>query len=276
VSRYPRLEQLDLDLPRLSRYVTSGHADVHGWLYPPDAELISAVGLFQASAGVIGSVGEIGVHEGRLFILLMLLSRRDTETAFCIDVFDRQALNIDPLVRGNERAFFHNVRRHVGETQRISVFRSRSEDVTASQILDAAGEPRMLSVDGGHSAATAAHDVRLSAEVLGSRGVMLLDDFFNPAWPEVSDGVRAALAEGDVDLTPFAIGANKVLFARDDHAIEYRNQLRDAVPRRFLKAAELMGRPVAVFAIQDSRAVVHLRRAVRKLRGAARAGLHRG
>jgi hypothetical protein len=260
----------------LSRYLTVGHADVHGWLYPPDAELISAVGLLQASAGVTGSVGEIGVHEGRLFILLMLLSRRDTERAFCIDVFDRQLLNVDRSGRGDERAFLRNVRRHVGDADRIAIFRARSEDVTATQILGGVGESRMLSVDGGHNAAAAAHDVRLSAEVLGPRGVMLLDDFFNPAWPEVSDGTRAALAGDGVDLVPFALGANKVFFARRDHAIEYRDRLREAVPRRFLKDAALMGHPVGVFAIQDSRAVVHLRTAVRELKGAARARLRRG
>jgi Methyltransferase domain len=262
-------------MARLSRYVTRGHTDVHGWLYPPDPELISAIGLIQASEGITGSVGEIGVHEGRLFTLLVLL-RRDAERAFCIDVFDRQALNVDVSGRGDEQALLRNLRRHAGDADEISIFRTRSQEVTAEQILDAAGEARMFSVDGGHAAAVVQHDVRLSSRVLGQRGVMLLDDFFNPYWPEVSDGARIALADDDLDLEPFAIGANKVFFTRHDQAIAYRDRLREAVPRRHLKDAELMGHPVAVFAPKHNRVVIRLRRAVRKLRGAARAGLHRG
>jgi hypothetical protein len=276
MSRYPGIERQGVDLPRLSRYVTRGHTDVHGWLYRPDPELISAIGLIQAGAGITGSVGEIGVHEGRLFILLVLLLRRDTERAFCIDVFDRQALNVDVSGRGNEQALIRNLRRHVGHSDEISIFRTRSDKVTAAVILGAAGEAKMLSVDGGHTAAAVEHDVRLSSGVLSPQGVMLVDDFFNPRWPEVSDGVRVALAAEKVDLEPFAVGANKVFFARHDHAIAYRDGLREAASRWHLKDAELMGHPVAVFGLDKyNPVVVRLRAALRRLRGTARAGLHR-
>ncbi|HEV2069230.1 MAG TPA: hypothetical protein VGR26_05515 [Acidimicrobiales bacterium] len=41
-----------------------------------------------ANAGTMpGSVGEIGVHHGKLFLLAYLASRRD-EAAFAVDVFE--------------------------------------------------------------------------------------------------------------------------------------------------------------------------------------------
>ena len=53
----------------LDLYLKSQTA-VKGWLDPYSAEVIAELGRFQAADGVAGSVGEIGVHHGRLFILL--------------------------------------------------------------------------------------------------------------------------------------------------------------------------------------------------------------
>lgn len=254
---------------RVSRYVGRDMADVDGWLYKPDARLIAELGLLQAQRGIGGAVGEIGVHHGKLLILLCLLRQPD-EPAFCVDVFDRQDLNTDLSGHGDEAMLRENLRRNLGSLDDVQIFRGASQDLGPDEITDAVGEVRLLSIDGGHEAQTVAHDMRLADSVLSPRGVAVVDDLFNPRWPGVSDGTREALRKPAVDLVPFALGINKAFFARRDHAGDYAQALRGCLPGLFLKDAQLMGYPVAIFWPTPGRARVKaqaaLRAARRKLR----------
>jgi len=54
--------------------------------------------------GIRGSLGEIGVHHGLLFIVLALSSGPD-EQLFAVDVFGRQDLNIDKSGKGSRTWF---------------------------------------------------------------------------------------------------------------------------------------------------------------------------
>ena len=87
-SRYPR------ELSRLERYLAAGLNNVQGWLSTYSAEFIAVLSEIQHKAGYTGAVGEIGVHHGKLFILLLLTASR-REKAFAIDVFEAQDLNTD-------------------------------------------------------------------------------------------------------------------------------------------------------------------------------------
>jgi hypothetical protein len=55
---------------RLSSYLRHGHKRVAGWLEPGAAEMIVSVDRAQRQRNVAGNVAEIGVHYGRLFVLL--------------------------------------------------------------------------------------------------------------------------------------------------------------------------------------------------------------
>lgn len=87
-----------------------GLRSVRGWLNPYNAEFIVARSNIQRRAGFVRSVGEIGVHHGKLFILL-LLTAAENERALAIDVFENQHLNTDRSGAGDRDAFLSNVRR---------------------------------------------------------------------------------------------------------------------------------------------------------------------
>jgi hypothetical protein len=87
-----------------------GEARVEGWLHPYSAEFIRLLAQIQTAAALRGAVREIGVHHGRLLILLLLCKLPD-ERAFAIHVFDRQELNTDRSGHGDLRRFLDNVRR---------------------------------------------------------------------------------------------------------------------------------------------------------------------
>ncbi|HEX7000004.1 MAG TPA: hypothetical protein VF322_17865, partial [Gammaproteobacteria bacterium] len=85
-----------------SRYIRRHMASVDGWLHRTSAEAIAALGQG-------GNAAEIGVHHGKLFILLSLLC----DHAYAIDVFD-SALNVDGSGAGDRTIFERNMARYGG------------------------------------------------------------------------------------------------------------------------------------------------------------------
>lgn len=232
----------------LQRYVRGGHRRVDGWLSRLDASLIATVGQWQSTAGIAGAVGEIGVHHGRLFILLALL-RKPGERAFAIDLFDDQQFNIDQSGQGDETAFRNNLVRFGVEPGSIEVVKGNSMALAWAGLADRLGPAvRLFSIDGGHTAEITRHDLGIADDSLGDGGVIVLDDYFNPEFPAVSEGMCRFMVERPQALAPFAIGDNKLLLARPDWAGRYRAMLVEAMPsRHFVRDTELFGHPIAVF-----------------------------
>jgi len=184
----------------------------------------------QKREGVSGSIAEIGVHHGKLFILLMLCARPG-EIALAMDVFDQQEHNVDASGRGDEAMFLDNVRQHVGSTAHPVVVKGDSLQLDGQQVRAAAGSPcRLFSVDGGHTADITDHDLTTAAAAVADGGVVILDDYFNCEWPAVSEGACRFMAQGDIPrLIPFAIGGNKVLLTTTS---QWANRYRKALLNR--------------------------------------------
>ncbi len=230
------------------RYVRGGHRRVDGWLSRLDASLIAAVGQWQNTTGIAGTVGEIGVHHGRLFILLALL-RKPGERAFAIDLFDDQQFNLDQSGQGDETAFRNNLVRFGVEPGSVEFVKGNSMALSWAGLADRLGPAvRLFSIDGGHTAEITRHDLGIADDSLGDGGVIVLDDYFNPEFPAVSEGMCRFMFERPQALAPFAIGDNKLLLARPDWAGRYREMLVEAMPsRHFVRNTELFGHPIVVF-----------------------------
>src|SRR5688500_7125322 len=93
---------------------------VDGWLDRFSAEIILATSRFQHERGIGGGVAEIGIHHGKLFLLLYLATNSD-ETAVAIDVFDQQFLNVDGSGRGDKARFLRHATRVAGDLSGISM-----------------------------------------------------------------------------------------------------------------------------------------------------------
>ncbi|HYR65627.1 MAG TPA: hypothetical protein VEP47_05825, partial [Reyranella sp.] len=100
---------------RATRYIHHGKFYVEGWLRTEAALAIAALSERQHALGVEGSTAEIGVHHGKLFILLYLLSRAP-ERVVAIDLFEDQHLNVDQSGSGEFVTFRRNLERHADST----------------------------------------------------------------------------------------------------------------------------------------------------------------
>jgi len=199
----------------VEQYVRTGYKKVGGWMRPESARLIECVSRAQVGAGVTGAVGEIGVHHGRLFLLLYLL-RQPEERAFAVDIFDAQHLNVDHSGKGDRAIFERHLRRIRADFSVIDIFAESSVDMTPERLRCHVGYVRLFSIDGGHTTDIALNDLRLAEASLVDGGVVVLDDAFQPLFP----GVAAAVARyllGDGELVPFAISGEKVLLTQPGH-----------------------------------------------------------
>lgn len=254
----------------VARYAASGQSSVDGWLSRLDAEVIGLVAAAQAARGIRGSVGEIGVHHGRLFILVAL-GLQAGERAFAVDIFEDQRHNVDRSGEGDEARFRANMQRYGVAIDRVDIVRGSSLDVRWPDIARHVGQKaRLFSIDGGHTARITANDLAIADAGLADDGVTVLDDYFNAEFPEVSQGMcQHRLIDGG-NLVPFAIGDNKLLLARPGRGDAYREMLAATVQRRyFVRDTEMFGVPVVVF--RTPRRLVHM---VRQSEIARRIGRH--
>ncbi len=201
---------------------------VKGWLTKTCALTIANLNDVQREMSVCGTVGEIGVHHGKLFILLGLMDK-----SFAIDIFD-QSLNVDHSGHGDREIFERNLERF-GVTG-VHIIQASSTTVGPSDIP---GPVRLFSVDGGHTADLTENDLRLAEKCLVDGGIIILDDYFNSFWPDVSVGANRCMDS----LIPFAISPNKVYFTNNLECAEnYRKALRAE------KESEMNGHPVKIVA----------------------------
>jgi predicted O-methyltransferase YrrM len=211
--------------PELSRYLKHGHKFVSGWLFPGAVKLLVALAKAQEEWGIEGNVLEIGVHHGKLFILLSLFSR-DGEKAVAVDLFADQARNIDQSGSGDLEKFEKNVKQH-SDYSRVVIHSGDSTELTSSTVIGLGGGPfRFISVDGGHTPEIAAHDLSTAEGALAPGGVIILDDCFNEFWPGVSDGVHDYFSNTKRTIVPFATGGNKTFFCGAEFAARYIEAIR--------------------------------------------------
>jgi hypothetical protein len=204
-----------MDAPRIAGYVLEGklHRGVAGWLNEGAISAVIAFAKWQHENYVLGDVAEIGVHHGKLFILLANL-RRQHERAFAIDVFDDQELNSDNSGRGNLSIFKENLGLYADHVS-VAIIQKDSKTLTRADLYRGRrGNIRLFSVDGSHTAAHTASDLAMAAPLLAADGLIILDDFYNPDWPGVQEGFYHFLTDFGLDIVPFAYGNNKLYLCK--------------------------------------------------------------
>jgi len=232
-------------------YLHNGLTQVEGWLDSRSAEIIAELGEYQETQGIRGAVGEIGVHHGKLFILLDLL-KRDDEASFAVDLFEDQGSNVDRSGSGDYVQFSRNLEKFSRSADQVNIFRRNSMNLKADEIMTFCGPVRLLSVDGGHTAACTLNDLKISETSTAKNGIVIIDDYFNPSWPDVSVGVAQHMLLPASRLRPFAISPNKLYLARSHCHHDYRNVLRERAGRYYLKTSVMYGHEVDTYGYDRS------------------------
>jgi hypothetical protein len=213
--------------PAIDSYLRSGMHSVAGYMKSVDAKIIASILAFQHDQHIAGNLCEIGVHHGRLFLLLAL-ARNGEERAVGIDLFEDDDLNASSQHhRGRNRALAINARRFGIPFREEEIVKNSSLDIVAEDIMKHTGGPiRLFSVDGGHDYRCVENDLLLAKQTISHKGVIAVDDFFNPEWPEVTLATCDFL-RGTDELIPFLISPGKLYLTTQSMAASYQQVARN-------------------------------------------------
>jgi len=197
---------------------------IKGWLSEIDARIFELLLKQQSISGIAGSTAEIGLHHGKSFIFLCTSLRPD-ESAYGIDLFDLQNLNLDSSGKGDREILLENLRKFDFDTSKVVLDQRASESVNSSDILSAVGEIRFFSIDGGHWYSTVLNDLELAKECSKIGGIIALDDYLRPEWPDVARGFHVWYEKNSKDFAVIAIGFNKIYLTHPSWVVRYRETL---------------------------------------------------
>ena len=217
----------------LERYISHGHHTVDGWLSDVAIELIVLLAhVQQHELSIHGPVCEIGVHHGRFLILLALLQARDAKVG-AWDLFSQQDQNVDLSGSGDRALFERNLARHIGPLdERYVIQEVNSLELTAERVREQLnGRPVLFSIDGGHTKSIVLHDLKTAYHSIAVGGIVILDDYLHPVWPEVTEALHTYLPKAD-SLLPICSGGGKLFLVKDPQA-QFRERLAAAVLRHY-------------------------------------------
>ncbi len=215
------------------RFATRDVGSLNGMLQSGSLSVIWSLLEIQDYLNVTGNIAEIGVYQGKLFLLLCHWMNRG-EIAYAIDIFGRpvgsDTENIDALIGNLER--FHILK----EQYRLEICDSLELSGNSLRNLLFGANVRLFSLDGDHSKAAVLHDLTIAEAGLAPEGVIIADDLFNVWYPNVTEAIYDFFRDPAAkDLVPIAFisangpvetGAAKLLIARAKMASRYKAGLK--------------------------------------------------
>jgi hypothetical protein len=228
----------------LERIGAPANDDVEGWLYPTDAQLLSVINDIQMSRCCGGDVLEIGVYKGKSAILLGFFPQPG-ETLIVCDLFDSGA-SVSEENHSENATFYPGLRQEAFEKNYLR-FHDGLPTVHAAPSIKLgdmvpAGSCRLVHIDGGHTYEATRADIETARRLLGSGGVMVVDDWSSAHIPGVAMAFWEQYLAGS--LIPLAFTRGKFYATWDPSGLTCE-EVVDAItnrPELDIKGSVLLGR----------------------------------
>ncbi|TVQ31346.1 MAG: class I SAM-dependent methyltransferase [Phycisphaeraceae bacterium] len=184
------------------RALTKG---VEGWINPLSVRIWDVMLGWQAQEGSPGDMLEVGVWHGRTAALLALHANAG-ERIHLVD-FNRH----EPLDDNLDR-----FRDHCAGTIELTIADSFTffNDAFMSEHRR---RLRWIHIDGSHEASGLHSDLLHAESLLAKNGVLVVDDFMNPMFPQVSEVTFEFMHQRRHELSLTLNGANKAYIVRPLH-----------------------------------------------------------
>ena len=215
-------------------YLGGAFNEVGGWCLHALWRTIQPLRAAMAREGCEGPIAEIGVYHGKFFIGLVK-TMGATAGNLAIDVFDMQRFNLDGAGDGNLAQFEANLARCGVDREGVRILRADSMALAAEEV--AALRPgsgfAMFSVDGCHMAEHTINDIRIAMALTRPEGLIFVDDYYNPDWPGVQEGVAKLYMTDAPRFVPLAYSCNKLILCHLSFHASYLEALRGFLPAAF-------------------------------------------
>ena len=205
---------MDLSIDLYQRYLQH-FSNTPGWFYLQSAAIWDTLLSYQEASNNIGNILEIGVFQGKSAGMLAL-HRQGEETCVFVDPAPLHEVRqrIEQAVPGAKCEYM----------QEMSQFLPRH-----SFVRDAARDFRWIHIDGEHSAQAVSNDLALAEMLLSDRGILVLDDFFSPGYPQITQALFRFLEANPGRMALILCGYNKGYLCRPRAAHEYLSFMRTSL-----------------------------------------------
>ena len=195
-------------------YLNGPFKDVQGWCSPNNWQIIWPIVEFQEQTGIHNPVAEIGVFHGKFFIGLVVT--KNAPKNYAIDVFDMQEFNLDGAGKGNLETLKKNLVKCGIDLGSVTMLQADSMTLGQQDLLDIrqkTGGFSLFSVDGCHLPEHTVNDVRVATALTVPQGLIFVDDYTNPNWPGVQEGLAKLYFSEYPRFVPLAYGHNKLFLS---------------------------------------------------------------
>jgi hypothetical protein len=172
-------------------------ADVAGWFTYDDLAAFLLTLRYQAALGVSGDILEIGTYHGRSTCALARGLVEGQRLIVCDPFLAYRSGETGPTEEG-----LRAVVRRTNPTMNPDLLVVHAK-VSRELQLPPDARLRFAHIDGSHDYDDALHDLRLARDRLVPGGMIAVDDYEHPHWPDVTRAVADFLAEAD-DVTAVA------------------------------------------------------------------------
>jgi predicted O-methyltransferase YrrM len=178
------------------------HGNIEGWFDIEAQAIWDCLLCWQQAAQVRGNMLEIGVYKGKSATLSTLHA---TAQEHC--------LYVDPILNETTNTLLQSC--HAGEENRTHFIKSFSEAITTPQFLSQWHKSfRWIHIDGEHTGMALANDLKVADALLHRNGIVCLDDFLSPRYPQITQSVFTYLAKDPTSFALVLCGFNKGYLCR--------------------------------------------------------------
>jgi len=203
-----------LSVGRYDRYLRA-FSHVPGWFEEQAVASWDVLLDYQRRSGIRGNLVEIGVWKGKSAAMMALHARED-ETCVLVDWSPLQdALTV--------------ISDEVPTAKCIGVPLSSDEFRHSKLFASLKGAVRWLHIDGGHSTDQVCRDLEGADSLLADDGIVVVDDCFSAAYPQVTQGVFWTLHMYPGRFALVLVGFNKGYLCRPAAANRYLSFIRDCM-----------------------------------------------
>lgn len=188
---------------------------IDGFMKESNVAIWDSLLTLQTEGHVQGDIMEIGVFKGRSASILCQHKRPDEEL-WLVDFsqfLDHARKNLTPLLSGGVK-FLHCKSSELWSEPALMTKRRRF---------------RWLHIDGEHTGYAVTNDLNLGADLLSDHGLVCIDDFFNPSYPQITASVFDWLANRPHELELVLCGENKAYLSRPTFAHFYLDFIRSSL-----------------------------------------------
>jgi SAM-dependent methyltransferase len=210
-------------------YLEGPFKSIQGWCSPQLWQVIQPIHEFQEKDGPTRPVAEIGVHHGKFFIGLVK-TKGAPKGNLAIDVFDMQQFNLDKSGKGSRVQFEKNLDFCGVPPDSVEIVQADSltlSDEDLRDIVQKTGLFSFFSVDGCHMVEHTINDVRTAMRVTAPNGIIMVDDYDNPSWPGVQEGVSKMFFTDCPRYVPLLLGFHKLFLAHISYHAQYLRIVAD-------------------------------------------------